>query len=861
MSRLLKPLRQETLEPLVHDALKAISNAETAAAAIDLFRQLLVFIQECNQIKIDNRTLLPFVEQLASVKTLEKLVASFEKVDWFHGQILREYYINGKSDQKLSAQINYGRAHTQRLRLGCITDFCRAIVSLENQARQQLRKDLINALPQASYRMLLGRDTASAELLDALVANEAKPICIFGLGGIGKTSLTHHAVTQFISDLEVDRLIWLRLDEQVAGDSVDTLYRQLAQQIDPDKSAGLDSDQVITFVKTRLEDIPHLVIIDNIESRPQLATALDCFYTKLGDSRIVLTSRVKPAEGKARTITLGDLHKSTARELFETTRRSVSKETLSDSLIASVLHQTGGHPLAIRLAATLTEDELRTFSTSPALTSVNNVDFFENLFMQKWQQLNNEARLLMLALPLLPPNGVTRAGFIELTQLQKRTFWPAIDQMEAHSLVDAMQLESGETRYGAHQLVTEFAKRTGANAVDPQDPYYSPRDVFSKLLTNNIDVWRKRVESTFLLSQFTKHEMQLQKLVRFGLGDSSAASGAVSILRALRLHVDNRGSHDAWIPLFERALKVDCAADLPVQFQLLRHTGMLYRTSGQKYKATDFLHEAQNIAEELLQDETLIMQSDFEMAWLKLGHSQLKESLFHAERSLKIRKKMRLGPAAELPVYQLIAEISRLRGNFDAALQHFKRAVKCANATDSLHEKARLHHLEMMLHGMIGDVGAAQEAYARTLDCIAQSGLRTLSVKLHMSMANIYHDHNQVASAQSELTTAESIGRQRPMSLFERCYVDLQWARFHIARNEWHEARPRLEDHLQTLHDIDEPLSLAEAMLCLSNVLRHLGQPSDADRLQQEGTQLLRVYGDFFRAKKLLGSSGFLPSI
>jgi transcriptional regulator with XRE-family HTH domain/tetratricopeptide (TPR) repeat protein len=203
--------------------------------------------------------------------------------------------------------------------------------------------------------------TGRAALLESvrhrLLSSRVVPqvVAITGLGGIGKTQLAVEYAYRYRDEYQA--VVWLN------ADSIETLVAScidLANSLDlPEKSAQ-DRQATVNVVQRWLRENPGcLIILDNVDN----PAAVYDFLMQLGESHILITTRMQAVGAVAQTLELAELNPEESMLLLlrraKITSLDVLLETIpetSTTLARAIVDMLAGLPLALDQAGSYIEE-------------------------------------------------------------------------------------------------------------------------------------------------------------------------------------------------------------------------------------------------------------------------------------------------------------------------------------------------------------------------------------------------------------------------------------------------------------------------------------------------------------------------
>ncbi|MEM9773618.1 MAG: NB-ARC domain-containing protein, partial [Chloroflexota bacterium] len=134
----------------------------------------------------------------------------------------------------------------------------------------------LEGLPQQPFATFIGRESLSNKLYHALTNEEGNQLIgIDGMGGIGKTALTHSVVARSLSEGHFDDVIWisdgpqqsfgLTANGQGSTYSLDYMLNTIGSTLGLLTFAELKEKEKIGRIRTLLKSKKMVIILDNLE--------------------------------------------------------------------------------------------------------------------------------------------------------------------------------------------------------------------------------------------------------------------------------------------------------------------------------------------------------------------------------------------------------------------------------------------------------------------------------------------------------------------------------------------------------------------------------------------------------------------
>ena len=313
----------------------------------------------------------------------------------------------------------------------------------------------------------IGREKEKARVREAL-ASRWPLTCIDGFGGIGKTALALEVAGECLraSKGEIpangtptfDGFIWTTAKDRelTLNDILDAVARTLdylgiAQQPFEEKQES---------IRKLLQTKPYLLIVDNFET--VMDDAVRDFLLRLPEpTKVLITSREQKLR-QAWAVSLKGLEQAEALTLIRSEGRRLGLESVEKGEERVLLHlyqATGGAPLAIKWAVGQIKQKGQSLDTVLAALHEARGDIFEDVFARSWSLLTDEARRILMVMPIFVASA-SRAAIEAASDVHYYALDEGLGQLVEMWLLEVSEeLDEAKRRYSIHPLTRAFAGR------------------------------------------------------------------------------------------------------------------------------------------------------------------------------------------------------------------------------------------------------------------------------------------------------------------------------------------------------------------------------------------------------------------
>lgn len=415
----------------------------------------------------------------ATNQVLLNALSALADADKQDADLLRARFLDGKTVTAVARERNVAEVTLYKMQRRAVEHLAAILFAMEQQATAERRSALATRLPPPTYDRLFGVEAQLVALRTLLLAADGpKLVAIEGIGGIGKTALAHRLVRDLAQEPAFADFGWVsaqqRFLQPAAGLTpveapaltAQALVEALVTQLLAGRAgvAPAAPDRAVPALEARLRAVPHLIVVDNLETVADVASLLPTLLRLAGPSKFLLTSR-EAFQGQT-----GLYHFATpeldATAALGLVRHEAQLNNLphvagaSDRELWPIYDTVGGNPLALRLVT----GQLQLLPLAQVLENLREArgkrteELYNFIYWTAWRRLPAAAREVLTLMPLFAQEGADLAAIRRVSDLPDDELVEALAYLARLSLVN-LSGDLQTRRYSIHRLTESFLLR------------------------------------------------------------------------------------------------------------------------------------------------------------------------------------------------------------------------------------------------------------------------------------------------------------------------------------------------------------------------------------------------------------------
>ena len=340
------------------------------------------------------------------------------------------------------------------------------------ETTQQNQQVLLGRLEPLPSQHLFGIGTASSHLYQAL-STQSHPwlVAIYGMGGLGKTTLANKITRDFIASSLFSDIAWVsaKQEEFLVGDGIaetgrpaldkDSLISSLYEQLALGENLNISAQEKLVALNQRLKEKPHLIVIDNLETAIDIQEIIPQIRELSNPSKFLITSRF--ALTNHRDVYAYNLSELSQEDTLALLRYEAASQGINplanatDEQLQQIFDVVGGNPLALNLVI----GQLSFLPLKQVLNSLKEAEgkridaLYTYMYWQAWNMLSDEGKQLFLAMPTVQNGTFSQLSIASM--LETDILQTTLADLMSLSLIQ-LSGDIEEPRYRLHRLTETF---------------------------------------------------------------------------------------------------------------------------------------------------------------------------------------------------------------------------------------------------------------------------------------------------------------------------------------------------------------------------------------------------------------------
>ncbi len=391
-------------------------------------------------------------------------------------RLLRLRFLDGYTATATANRLNLTEDVVYKRQRAAIRDLATIIWQAELKARSIKEIRIAGRLEIKEPPRLFGVTDKLSELAATLTTGRAPwLVAVVGIGGIGKTSLADAGVRVLSGSPAFADIAWVSArrerfvlsgglqesQEPIPALATEGLVDAIIDQFDFSDLTRHPSARKQAGLCRRLKAQPYLVVVDNLETAADYQALVPDLLGLVNPTKFLLTSRHSLHDFPGvHNLSLDELSASDSLALLRHEageRGLLDVAAAPDETLLQVHEVAGGNPLALKLLV----GQMHTLSLSRVVDDLRQArgrrveELYRFIYWQSWQLLSEQARRVLVIMPLVAESGGGLAQIAALSELAEEQLAAPLKQLVALCLVNVMGTVEAR-RYGIHRLTETF---------------------------------------------------------------------------------------------------------------------------------------------------------------------------------------------------------------------------------------------------------------------------------------------------------------------------------------------------------------------------------------------------------------------
>lgn len=703
-------------------------------------------------------------------------------------------------------------------------------------------------LPPSSYSRLFGVEHLIQHVLSLLQAPHPQLVVLTGIGGIGKTAVADAVARQAIHQNLFAQVLWMAPDtDDVQTDkSFQSVISELCQQLLPEDNPDRSPAKLLTRLRFKLHQSPHLIIVDNLDVSNDPVPTLTQINNFIGKGKCLVTMRHHPpVTVEAAIVNLSELSFRDAVALLQyqaSMSGILTFQETSEKEIEELYHVVGGNPLALRLIPRLA----RMYPLAEILRGWRNEklgyisDVYRYVYDELWLSLSATEKQVLSVMPLMSQTGGTLDYLQAICGLNRETVWTGLTSLMECCLVEPNGTLY-EQRYSMHHLTEQYVLNRGLSQW-----HNFPFSV--EMIQNGLGYWE---EYCTLLSDnewqnVDKEQDNIYCLLQYSLhlpdGTVTPAMQAAwqNLYNNLFRYIEQRGFAAKWLPLLE-AITKKYPETSPIHLNLLNRLGELYRLDHQLQQAISLHQHILQLAKQA-EDEMEIAKAQLNLGKDYLLGRQYETATAYGLAALNQFNLMNFSERERGATLNLLGLSAIMCRDWGSAIPYLHQAAAIWRDLDSSPELIRtLRNLAWALQAQ-DDIDGAKACFAEAHHALSKTASVLDHTLIYLAEGTFYFDQKQYPKAEAIFNRIDLSHLKNSGHIYYLAYALNNLGNVAFIQGHFEKAKQLLEESIQYWQHLAEPLEKANSLGRLGDILVVQGQVDEAKEVFTMAEILLEQY-------------------